>query len=72
MMNDHPEDGQAEPQARHEAGLCARCVHMDVVTSNRGSRFYLCRLSFTDPAFPRYPPIPVVACAGFVRSADGG
>jgi hypothetical protein len=72
MMNDQPEDGQAEPQAPHEAGLCARCVHMDVVTSSRGSRFYLCRLSFTDPAFPRYPPIPVVACAGFVRSTDRG
>jgi 3-isopropylmalate/(R)-2-methylmalate dehydratase small subunit len=33
--------------------------------SARGSRFYLCRLSFRDPRFPRYPPIPVVRCAGY-------
>jgi hypothetical protein len=45
---------------------------MQRVTSARGSTFYLCRLSFVDARFPRYPPIPVVACAGFVRDSDGG
>ena len=47
------------------AGLCASCVHAQLVTSSRGSTFYLCRLSFTDPRFPRYPPLPVVTCAGY-------
>ncbi len=29
--------------------------------------FLLCRRSITDPAFPRYPRLPVVECAGFER-----
>jgi hypothetical protein len=45
---------------------------MQRVTSARGSTFYQCRLSFADARFPRYPPIPVVACAGFERGGDGG
>ena len=45
-------------------GLCAKCVHARVVTSSHGSVFYLCRLSFTDPRFPRYPSLPVIACSG--------
>ena len=47
------------------AGLCASCVSAQLVTSSRGSTFYLCRLSFTDPRFPRYPPLPVLTCAGY-------
>jgi 3-isopropylmalate/(R)-2-methylmalate dehydratase large subunit len=62
MMDDPRVAGQAGA-----AGLCHACRHVDVIRSDRGSVFYLCRLSFTDAAFPRYPPIPVVACAGFAR-----
>jgi len=62
MMNDRRDAGQ--PPAG-SAGLCERCRHVQVVTSARGSRFYLCRLSFTDPRFPRYPPLPVLQCEGF-------
>jgi hypothetical protein len=47
------------------AGLCASCVHAQVVTSSRGSVFRLCRRSFTDPRFPRYPQLPVLACDGY-------
>jgi hypothetical protein len=47
------------------AGLCASCSHAQVVTSSHGSVFYLCRLSFTDPRFPRYPPLPVLQCVGY-------
>ena len=66
MMNDRPPDGQAPGSS---AGLCDRCVNMQRVTTARGSRFYLCRLSFTDPRFARYPPIPVLSCPGFARAA---
>jgi len=45
-------------------GLCAECRHADIVRSPR-STFYRCRLSFTDPRFPKYPALPVVACIGF-------
>jgi hypothetical protein len=48
------------------AGLCARCAfRRDVVTAN--SRFVLCRRSFDDPAYPKYPRLPVVHCVGFVE-----
>jgi hypothetical protein len=60
-MNDRP----PQRQVSSPAGLCDRCLHLQLVQSARGSTFYLCRLSFSDPRFPRYPPIPVQACAGF-------
>ena len=47
------------------AGLCASCAHAQVVRSSRGSEFSLCRLSLSDERFPRYPVLPVHACAGF-------
>jgi hypothetical protein len=58
------------------AGLCERCVHVHVVENRRGSRFYRCMLADTDPRFAKYPPLPVLACAGFVpadaEAAPGG
>lgn len=53
------------------AGLCDSCRHQRVVRNTRGSRFSLCRRSETDPAFPRYPRIPVAACPGFERRPPG-
>ena len=51
-------------------GLCARCVHARRVTSARGSTFVLCGRSATDARFPKYPPLPVVRCAGYERPAS--
>jgi hypothetical protein len=48
-----------------EAGLCAACVHARVIENDRGSRFFMCERSKTDPRFPRYPRLPVVACIGY-------
>lgn len=48
-------------------GLCGSCIHARVVENRRGSRFWLCERSRTDPAFPRYPALPVVACRGYER-----
>jgi len=47
-------------------GLCTSCVHAKVITSSRGSVFYLCQLSFTDPRFAKYPVLPVIACSGYL------
>ncbi|MGH9401580.1 MAG: hypothetical protein ACRD2P_05685 [Terriglobia bacterium] len=49
------------------AGLCGSCRHARVVRSDRGSVFYKCQRSMTDPAFPAYPRIPVLRCSGFER-----
>lgn len=73
MMNDRCDGGQVPSPP---AGLCAGCTHVQVIDTRRGSRFYLCRLSSRDPAFPRYPPTPVRVCRGFVPApapdASGG
>jgi hypothetical protein len=45
-------------------GLCASCVHLRLLASPR-SVFVRCGLAATDPAFPRYPALPVVSCAGY-------
>ena len=38
---------------------------MREVITPQGSRFLLCQLSQTDPAYPKYPPQPVVRCEGY-------
>lgn len=53
------------------AGLCESCVNVRVVTSGKGSRFFLCRLSAVDPRFPKYPPIPVLRCLGYASAGEG-
>ena len=51
------------------AGLCANCVNVKIMRSDRESVFYLCQLSFTDPRFPKYPPLPVLRCDGYVQKS---
>ena len=48
-------------------GLCAVCRHARLITTARGSVFLLCGRSATEPAYPRYPRLPVLRCAGFER-----
>ncbi len=47
-------------------GLCASCRHASVLAS-RSSVFLRCGMAERDPAFPRYPRLPVVACRGYER-----
>jgi len=54
----------------YRVGLCFTCRHAQTIVSSRGSRFYLCERSRTDPGFPRYPALPVVACIGWERRSD--
>jgi hypothetical protein len=51
------------------AGLCTTCRHRHIVESRR-STFLLCRRGLTDPAYRKYPPLPVVACAGFENRSE--
>jgi len=46
------------------AGLCDSCAHRQLVPNTRGSVFSLCERSRRDPAYPRYPSLPVFACPG--------
>jgi hypothetical protein len=45
-------------------GLCDSCRHQQLVPNTRGSVFSLCLRSRVDPAYPRYPQLPVSACPG--------
>ncbi len=45
-------------------GLCSECRHARRIETNRGSVFILCLLSHANPAFARYPNLPVLACRG--------
>jgi hypothetical protein len=58
-----PVDRESE---KARVGLCVQCRFAHVVESERASIFYLCERSRTDPAFPKYPRLPVLRCAGYV------
>jgi hypothetical protein len=53
------------------AGLCSDCVHARRVDSDRGSVFFLCELSASDPRFPKYPRLPIVSCPGYRKIKPG-
>ena len=57
-------------EERFLVGLCADCLHARRVESDRGATFLLCELSVTDPAFPKYPALPVTRCAGYVTKNE--
>jgi hypothetical protein len=57
--------------AHPPAGLCDSCVHQRIVRTTRGSEFSLCERSRTDPAYPRYPRLPVLECPGYERRPAG-
>lgn len=48
-------------------GLCATCRHQRTIRSGRGSTFSMCERGLRDPAWPKYPRLPVLRCAGHER-----
>ena len=50
-------------------GLCSRCRFGRVQESAAGSRFWRCLRAAEDPAYMRYPPLPVRRCPGFEEQA---
>jgi hypothetical protein len=60
----------ATPPGR--AGPCASCRFAEVITSSRGSTFYLCTLAAADPRFRRYPILPVHHCEGYEPAFPAG
>ena len=51
------------------SGLCPGCAHVRVIESATGSRFLMCGLAKLDERFAKYPPQPVVRCAGHEEAA---
>ena len=63
MMNDRLRSRQPP-----SAGLCESCGHAERVISQRGSEFVLCGRSRQEPAYPKYPALPVLQCLGWERA----
>jgi hypothetical protein len=61
--------GEDAVSGNRDRGLCATCAHAQVITSARGSTFSLCKLSFVDSRFAKYPLLPVRHCDGYSRDA---
>lgn len=45
-------------------GLCGDCRHARLLNSAKGAAFVQCLLAETDARFPKWPRLPVLACAG--------
>jgi len=45
--------------------LCKTCLHAKVVQTARGSVFWLCQAHKFNPKMPKYPRLPVLACAEY-------
>lgn len=59
--------GTSTPGAHRARGLCGDCRWARLVVNRRGSEFLLCGRQRIDPRFRKYPPLPVLSCAGFER-----
>lgn len=55
-------------RANLNVGLCVNCRFVRIMESDRGSKFYTCQLSATDPRFPKYPRLPVLQCIGYTST----
>ncbi len=67
FVGSNPTLSASAPDRSPPPGLCATCLHGRRIETTRGSVFWLCQRSATDPAYPRYPALPVLRCPGYER-----
>jgi hypothetical protein len=57
---------EEDTQESQRAGLCRLCTHARTIAHpHGGDPYYRCELSDVNPAFPKYPTLPVTECPGF-------
>lgn len=66
-MTDKITDPELLTDARVNPGLCGACLHAKRIRSDRNSLFYRCLLSAENPAFVKYPRLPVLSCLGWQK-----
>jgi hypothetical protein len=49
-----------------EPGLCGTCRMARRIGTAKGSTFFRCNRAEDDPAYPKYPPLPVLVCPGYL------
>ncbi len=54
------------PQSSVQPGLCGTCRMARRITTAKGSTFIYCTRADADPAYLKYPRLPVLACPGFL------
>ena len=52
-----------------DPGLCHACQHAKLNETRRGTAYLRCTRAEWDSRLPRYPRLPVVACAGFEQGS---
>ncbi len=60
-------DAVLVPQSSELPGLCGTCHMSRRIVTARGSTFYYCTRAEADPAYAKYPRLPVLACPGYLR-----
>jgi hypothetical protein len=55
---------------RAAAGLCDSCRHQKLIGNTRGSVFSMCLRAREDPAYPKYPRLPVTSCRGWEPESE--
>jgi hypothetical protein len=65
MMRNREHDKRTDAA---NVGLCYDCMYARKIESARGSTFYLCERSVSDPTFPKYPRLPILRCSGYAPS----
>ena len=58
-----------------DPGLCGTCRMARRIVTARGSTFFYCTRADADPAYVKYPRLPVLFCPGhihFPRPPQGG
>ncbi len=58
-----------QPAMSVEAGLCGTCAMCRRIVTARGSTFFYCTRADSDPAYAKYPRLPVLHCAGYLNSS---
>ncbi len=53
-------------------GLCGQCAHVLVRPTRRGTTYLRCGLAADNPAYPKYPRLPVLSCPGFRAESGRG
>ena len=68
----NPPEHRASRNRRRNAarGLCDDCRWAREIVSGRGSVFLLCEQHQRNPRFPKYPPLPVLACAAHEPTSE--
>ena len=66
-----PMEEHDEPPESATAGLCADCAHAKKLRTKIDATIYLCGLAAVDARFPKFPRLPVHACAGYEKTRLG-